>query len=116
MSCRTVSSKNGSDGSGSDSGTGTGVGTPCARAACGTATKSAMMARTADNRFRSMTASPDRLKHKLETNDPAPEGCAVRYRITFRVLDMFPDAVHLDFHEAIQRPVQAEGQRAIAGR
>src|SRR6185369_5831048 len=66
-------------------------------------------------RCRSMTASPDRLKHELQPDDPAPEGCAVRYRITFRVFDMFPDAVHLEFHEAVQRPIHAERQRAIAG-
>src|SRR6185295_3705806 len=114
MSCRTVSSKSGSEGSGSDAGSG--VGTPCARPTWGKAAKSAMTVRTVHNRCRSMTASPDRLKHELEADDPAPEGCAVRYRITFRVFDMFPDAVYLEFHEAVQGPVDAERQRAIAGR
>src|SRR6267142_7210139 len=57
---------------------------------------------------------PVSLEHELEANHSTPERGAIRYRVTFTVFDVFPDAVDLQLHEAVQGPVHAQGQRAFA--
>ena len=56
-----------------------------------------------------------RLENELETKDPAPER-AVRDRTTFRVRDMFPDGIDLQFEEPVERPVDAQREGPLTAR
>src|SRR5439155_10301334 len=65
-------------------------------------------------RKRAIASPLPALEHELEPENAAPECSPVRYGIPIRVFDMFPDGVDLHLDEAVQRPVDADRQRALA--
>src|SRR5262245_57302174 len=97
ISCRTVSSKNGSDGSD----------VSADWAADSTADQSSRHSRLA-------TATRTReaarfLQDELEPQDLTPESGAVRHRASLGIVNLLPDRIHLHLHETVHVPVQPEG-------
>src|SRR5262245_61082016 len=101
ISCSTVSSKNGSDGSGAAS---------VWAETTAEHQRHIHMALIATRRRRMETST---LEHELQPEDLAPERGAVRHGTSFGIIDLLPERIHLNPHEAVQIPVHAESRHLV---